>query len=162
MLQVEKAGMANQFKPNYPPMQQLQAKIQGTLDALAQEVRNAVSNVHEQYQASLEREKTLAEELEKQKSFALGLNDSAVRYLILEREADTTANSTIADSTEKNEGHGPAGRCPRLQCVSSRQGRTSSIPLKSQYGKKPPPGCAPRFGGRPLASPFSLNISIQP
>ncbi len=89
VLQVEKAGMANQFKPNYPPMQQLQAKIQGTLDALAQEVRNAVSNVHEQYQASLEREKTLAEELEKQKSFALGLNDSAVRYLILEREADT-------------------------------------------------------------------------
>lgn len=89
VLQVEKAGMANQFKPSYPPMQELEAKIHGTQDALAQEIRNAVSSLHEQYQASLEREKTLTEELEKQKSFALGLNDAAVRYLILEREADT-------------------------------------------------------------------------
>ena len=89
VLQVENAGMANQFKLSYPPMQELQAKIRGTQDALAQEVRNAVSNLNEQYQASLEREKTLDQELEKQKSFALGLNDAAVRYLILEREADT-------------------------------------------------------------------------
>jgi len=89
VLQVENAGMANQFKPNYPPMQELQAKIKGTQDALAQEVRNAVSSVQEEYQAALEREKTLNAELEKQKSFALGLNDAAVRYLMLDREADT-------------------------------------------------------------------------
>lgn len=89
VLQVENAGMANQFKPNYPPMQGLQAKIRGTQEALAQEVRNSVSSLHEQYEAALEREKTLSGELDKQKSFALGLNDAAVRYLILEREVDT-------------------------------------------------------------------------
>ena len=99
VLQVENAGMANQFKPNYPPMQELQAKIHGTQDALAQEVRNAVASVHEQYQAALERETTLTSELEKQKSFALGLNDAAVRYLILEREADT--NRELYDSVLK-------------------------------------------------------------
>ena len=71
----------------------------GTQDALAQEVRNAVSNLNEQYQASLEREKTLDQELEKQKSFALGLNDAAVRYLILEREAD--ANRELYNSVLK-------------------------------------------------------------
>jgi polysaccharide biosynthesis transport protein len=99
VLQVEKAGMANQFKPNYPPMQQLDAKIRGTQAALAQEVRNTVSNLHQQYQAALEREKTLSQELDKQKSFALGLNDAAVRYLILEREADT--NRGLYDSVLK-------------------------------------------------------------
>ena len=99
VLQVENAGMANQFKPNYPPMQELQAKIHGTQDALAQEVRNTVSNLHEQYQAAHEREETLSQELDKQKSFALGLNDAAVRYLILEREADT--NRELYDSVLK-------------------------------------------------------------
>jgi polysaccharide biosynthesis transport protein len=99
VLQVENAGMANQFKPSYPPMKELQAKIQGTQDALAQEVRNAVSSVQEQYDAALEREKTLSDELDKQKSFALGLNDAAVRYLILEREADT--NRELYDSVLK-------------------------------------------------------------
>jgi succinoglycan biosynthesis transport protein ExoP len=89
VLEVQAAGMANQFKPTYPPMQELKARIQGTQDALAQEIRSAVSSLHEQYQASLEAEKTLGDELEKQKSFALGLNDAAVRYLILEREAET-------------------------------------------------------------------------
>ena len=99
VLQVENAGMAHQFKANYPPMQELQAKIQGTQDALAQEIRNSVSSVHEQYQAALERENTLSQELDKQKSFALGLNDAAVRYLILEREADT--NRELYDSVLK-------------------------------------------------------------
>jgi len=89
VLQVQKAGMANQFKPKYPTMQELQGRIQGTQDAIAQEVRNAVSGVQEQYEAALAREKTLSKEMEKQKSFALGLNDAAVRYLILEREAET-------------------------------------------------------------------------
>jgi succinoglycan biosynthesis transport protein ExoP len=99
VLQVENAGMANQYKSSYPPMQELQAKIQGTQDALAQEVQNAVSSVHEQYQAALEREKTLGVELDKQKAFALGLNDAAVRYLILEREAET--NRELYDSVLK-------------------------------------------------------------
>jgi succinoglycan biosynthesis transport protein ExoP len=99
VLQVENAGMANQFKPNYPPMRELQAKIQGTQDALAQEVRNAVASIHEQFQAALERETALSSELDKQKSFALGLNDAAVRYLILEREADT--NRELYDSVLK-------------------------------------------------------------
>ena len=88
-LQVEKAAMAHQFKSNYPPMQQLQARIQGTQAALNLELQNATSNIHEQYQVALEREKTLSRELDKEKSFVLGLNDSAVRYLLLQREADT-------------------------------------------------------------------------
>ncbi len=88
-LRVEYAGQADQFKPSYPPMQELQAKIAGTQEALSQEIRNAVSNVQEQYHAAEERERSLDLELDKQKSFALGLNDAAVRYLILEREADT-------------------------------------------------------------------------
>ena len=39
--------------------------------------------------AAEQRKTTLQNELNQEKSFAFGLNDSAVRYLILEREADT-------------------------------------------------------------------------
>ena len=70
-------------------MRQLERKIKGTRDILNQEIANAVASVREQYQAAQQRENTLQNDLNQQKTFAFGLNDSAVRYLILEREADT-------------------------------------------------------------------------
>ncbi len=83
------ATLAGRFKPDYPPMQQLQRKIQGTRDILNQEIRNAEAAVKEQFFAAQQREATLQQDLDQEKSYAFGLNDSAVRYLILEREADT-------------------------------------------------------------------------
>ncbi len=70
-------------------MQQLERKIQGTQNILNQEIRNAEASVRAQYLAAQQRETTLQNDLNQEKSFAFGLNDSAVRYLILEREADT-------------------------------------------------------------------------
>jgi len=87
--EAEYATLSGKFKPDYPPMRQLERKLKGTRDVLNREIANAVASVREEYQAAQERENTLQSDLNQQKTFAFGLNDSAVRYLILEREADS-------------------------------------------------------------------------
>jgi capsular exopolysaccharide synthesis family protein len=87
--EAEYATLSGKFKPDYPPMRQLERKLKGTRDVLSREIANAVASVREEYQAAVQRENTLQNDLNQQKTFAFGLNDSAVRYLILEREADS-------------------------------------------------------------------------
>ncbi len=83
------ATMAGRFKPDYPPMRQLQRKINSTRSILKAEIRNAEAAVQTQFFAAQQRENALQHDLAVEKSYAFGLNDSAVRYLILEREADS-------------------------------------------------------------------------
>jgi succinoglycan biosynthesis transport protein ExoP len=83
------ATLSGRFKPDYPPMIQLQRKINGTRNILNQEIRNAEDTVKTQFFAAQQRENTLQHDLNAEKAYAFGLNDSAVRYLILEREADS-------------------------------------------------------------------------
>jgi succinoglycan biosynthesis transport protein ExoP len=87
--EAEYATLSGKFKPDYPPMRQLARKLKGTRDVLNREISNAVASVRQEYQAAQQRENTLQSDLNQQKTFAFGLNDSAVRYLILEREADS-------------------------------------------------------------------------
>jgi len=83
------SSVATQFKPNYAPVRELQTKINRTRRLLSQEIASVASGVRAEHAAALGKEKELQRELEKQKEFALGLNDAAVRYTILAREADT-------------------------------------------------------------------------
>ena len=83
------AAMSSQYKPGYPPMAEVIAKIKRSRDAIKQEIDDVVAGVRSQYAASLRNEEALSEELKHQKDFALGLNDAAVKYMILQREADT-------------------------------------------------------------------------
>lgn len=98
-LRSEYAALAGQFKPDYPPMQQLQAKITGAQATIDIEIGNAVANIKEKYKLALEQEKALARELDTQKNFAMGLNDAGIRYLILQREAET--NRQLYDAVLK-------------------------------------------------------------
>lgn len=88
-LQTQYLSMSSQFKPDYPAMLALSAKIKGTRDALAREVGNVVASVKTQYGASIKDEEALDAELKREKDFAFGLNDAAVKYAILKREVDT-------------------------------------------------------------------------
>jgi succinoglycan biosynthesis transport protein ExoP len=88
-LQAQYTSLAGQYKPDYPPMAQLAGKIEGTREALKRETGNIVASIREQYAASLKDEQALDDELKSEKEFALGLNDAAVKYSILQREADT-------------------------------------------------------------------------
>jgi capsular exopolysaccharide synthesis family protein len=83
------AAMSGQYKPNYPPMAAVTAKIKRNREAIKQEIDDVVAGVRSQYAASLRNEEALSEELKHQRDFALGLNAAAVKYMILQREADT-------------------------------------------------------------------------
>jgi len=87
--EAEYATLASRFKPDYPPIQQLQRRIKEKRNILNIEISNAEEEVKARYFAAQQRELTLQKNLEQEKAYAFGLNDSAVRYLILEREADT-------------------------------------------------------------------------
>ena len=88
-LQAQYASMSGQYKPNYLPMAELTAKMKGTRGALRNEISSIVASIETQYAASLKNEGALDQELKREKEFALGLNDAAVKYAILQREADT-------------------------------------------------------------------------
>jgi len=88
-LQTQYLSMSSQFKPDYLPMVELSTKIKGTRDALRHEVDSISESIRAQYEASVKDEGALDDELKRQKEFALGLNDAAVKYAILQREADT-------------------------------------------------------------------------
>ena len=87
--EAEYATLSSRFKPDYPPLQQIQRKIKEKRNILNIEIRNAEDDVRARYFATQQREATLQRNLEQEKAYAFGLNDSAIRYLILEREADT-------------------------------------------------------------------------
>jgi polysaccharide biosynthesis transport protein len=93
------ASMRGEYTDDYPEMRELREKIDGTRSIMDRELKTAVANVNEEYQAAVKSEQAIAAELEKQKSFALGLNDAAIKYVMLEREADT--NRELYDAVLK-------------------------------------------------------------
>ncbi len=83
------ASMRGEYTDEYREMRELREKIGGTRAVLDRELKTAVASVNEQYQAALKSEEAISAELDSQKGFALGLNDAAIKYVMLEREADT-------------------------------------------------------------------------
>jgi len=88
-LYTEQAALASQFKPDYPPLAKLDAKIHEVQVREASEVNNAVAGIQSQYQEAMEKEKELQDEMDAQQKETLKLNDSAAQYAILQREVDT-------------------------------------------------------------------------
>jgi polysaccharide biosynthesis transport protein len=88
-LNTEYAGMAKQFKPDYPPLARLQAKRDQLQQDIDQEEHRVASAVESQYDEARARETDLQSEMETSRNKALGLNDAAVEYAILQREVDT-------------------------------------------------------------------------
>jgi succinoglycan biosynthesis transport protein ExoP len=90
----EIAGMATQFKPDYPPLAQLEAKAKANRERMNDAVSKLVAGVESAYQVAVGKENELRAEMEQQKQQALGLNDAAVKYAMLQREVDTNRELT--------------------------------------------------------------------
>jgi succinoglycan biosynthesis transport protein ExoP len=88
-MSTEYAGMAKQFKPDYPPLAQIQAKRDEMQRAIDEEVHRVTASIDSAYQEAKGKEAKLQEEMDKSRTHALGLNDAAVEYAILQREVDT-------------------------------------------------------------------------
>jgi len=88
-LAAQDASLSSQFTAEYPPLAQLRAKESELKARLNQEIQNSVKGVESSYQQSLEKEKELQAEMDRQRTVTMSLNDAAVQYAILQRDVDT-------------------------------------------------------------------------
>jgi len=83
------AAMSKQFKPDYPPLAQLKARIDRLQQTDNEAIEKYAQGVESSYGAAKIKEAGLQEELNRVRAEALGLNDASVEYAILQREVDT-------------------------------------------------------------------------
>lgn len=85
----EYAEAAEEFKPGYPQLDQLHARVEDTNARLHKEVQNVVDGVQSAFRAAVTNENELRTAVEQQKALVLQQDDIAVQYGILSREVDT-------------------------------------------------------------------------
>ncbi|WKZ56813.1 MAG: polysaccharide biosynthesis tyrosine autokinase [Bdellovibrionota bacterium] len=85
-LEAEKGQLLAKFTPQYPRVQQIEAQIVQLRTALKQQRQEIVRGLESKYQAALQEEATLKEELEQQKSRAFELSKRSVSYNSLDRD----------------------------------------------------------------------------
>jgi capsular exopolysaccharide synthesis family protein len=90
----EVASLSNQFTPSYPPLAKARAKAAKTRQHLHHQISRVVESIMAAYKIAIGKENRLRTELDGQKREALGLNDAAVRYAMLQREVDTNRELT--------------------------------------------------------------------
>lgn len=85
----EDAALATQFKSDYPPLVQLQAKIRETQARFAAEVSKVVDGIESAYEQAVDKENQLQAKMDKQRADTIDPDDTATQYAILQRDVDT-------------------------------------------------------------------------
>ena len=88
-IRIQAADLNTQFGPSYPKLAQLNNQLKEIDAQIQAEMKKIVSKVRGQYMTALQRENMLRDALEKQKQEANKLNESAIEYNLLKRDADT-------------------------------------------------------------------------
>jgi len=88
-LKIQVADLSTQFGPSYPKVAQLNNQLKEVDSQIQVEMKKVVSKVRGQYMTALQRENMLRGALEKQKQEENKLNESAIEYNLLKRDADT-------------------------------------------------------------------------
>ncbi|HZA53935.1 MAG TPA: polysaccharide biosynthesis tyrosine autokinase [Candidatus Udaeobacter sp.] len=88
-LESEWAALSKEFKPGYPALDSLKARMEENRRRLNIEVQNQVNAIEAPYRAAKAKESELRARMEEQKRLTLNLKDSAVQYAILARDVDT-------------------------------------------------------------------------
>jgi polysaccharide biosynthesis transport protein len=88
-LQGHYANLAAEYTPDYPVVANLRAQIQKVQQQERQEIDRVISSIKDRYQAAVERENELHQQLEDEKTQAMVLNNASLRDTILAREVDT-------------------------------------------------------------------------
>jgi polysaccharide biosynthesis transport protein len=88
-IKIQAADLNTQFGPSYPKLAQLNNQLK-EIDAQTQaEMKKIVAKVRGAYMTALQRENMLHAALEKQKQEENKLNESAIEYNLLKRDAET-------------------------------------------------------------------------
>jgi polysaccharide biosynthesis transport protein len=88
-LKIQVADLNTQFGPSYPKLAQLNNQLKEVNSEIQGEIKKTIARIRGQYMTSLQRENMLREALDKQKQEANKLNESAIEYNLLKRDADT-------------------------------------------------------------------------
>jgi len=88
-LEAEHAALAKEFKPGYPPLDNLKTRIDENRRRLQSEIQSEVRKIEVTYNAAKNNEVALRGTMEEQKKATLNLKDSAVQYAMLAREVET-------------------------------------------------------------------------
>ncbi len=85
----ERAALASQFKPSYPPLAKLDAQIGEMQARVAAMINTKVGALQSEYDEADAKVNELQDEMDKQRQETLKLNDSAAKYAMLQRDVDT-------------------------------------------------------------------------
>jgi len=88
-IKIQAAELNTQFGPSYPKLAQLNNQSKEIDVQIQGEMKKITLKVRGQYLTAVQRESMLREALDKQKQEANKLNESAIEYNLLKRDADT-------------------------------------------------------------------------
>ena len=88
----------NQYGPNFPKVQRLQAQIKGMDDQIAKERKGIVVQLLSDYNQAKARQDLLTQRLDEQKAETNAMSEKMVQYNILKREAE--ANKTMYEGMQ--------------------------------------------------------------
>lgn len=88
-LNIQAADLNTQFGPAYPRLAQINNQLKEIDTQIQHEMKKITSKVRGLYMTALQRENMLRDALEKQKQEANKLNESAIEYNLLKRDAET-------------------------------------------------------------------------
>ncbi len=88
-LETQYAQTTTQFGPSYPEVIQLRSQLNQIRNSIANEQKNLLSKVRDEYMAAIQRENLLTSAFDHQKQEANQLNESGIEYTALRRDADS-------------------------------------------------------------------------
>jgi polysaccharide biosynthesis transport protein len=88
-LNMQAADLSARFGPSWPQLAQINGQLKELDAQIQREMKKVASKVRGEYMTALQRENMLRDALEKQKQEANKLNESAIEYNLLKRDADT-------------------------------------------------------------------------
>jgi succinoglycan biosynthesis transport protein ExoP len=88
-LRIQAADLNTQFGPSYPKLAQVNNQIKEIDVQIQGEMKKITGKLRGQYTAALQRENLLRDALEEQKQEANKLNESAIEYNLLKRDAES-------------------------------------------------------------------------
>jgi capsular exopolysaccharide synthesis family protein len=88
-LQREKARVSERYGERHPDYQKVTGQLENAQKQLDAELRKAVQTAKSDYEVAAAQERTLAQELERQKGAATVLSRKGVDYTVLQREAES-------------------------------------------------------------------------
>jgi len=97
-LSVSYTDAVNQFGPNFPKVQRIQAQIKEVDDQIVKERKGIVAQLESEYREAKQHEDLLSRALDQQKAEVNAMSEKMIQYNILKREAE--ANKALYDSLQ--------------------------------------------------------------